>query len=141
MYEITDIESKQVDAVKIVEKSSLVKSRAKQKLMSEIKIHGSLTNDNIVKFKKHFEDKENVYILLELCPNSSLNEIVKRRKRFSEVEAKCYISQLIKATQHMHAQKIIHRDLKLGNLFLGNQMKLKVGDFGLATKVAFDGEK
>lgn len=41
----------------------------------------------------------------------------------------------------MHNSNIIHRDLKLGNLFLGNKMKLKVGDFGLATKVSFTGEK
>ncbi len=41
----------------------------------------------------------------------------------------------------MHQEKVIHRDLKLGNLFLNDQMQVKVGDFGLATKVVFDGEK
>lgn len=41
----------------------------------------------------------------------------------------------------MHSQKVIHRDLKLGNLFIGKKMRLKVGDFGLATKVSFEGEK
>lgn len=57
------------------------------------------------------------------------------------MEAKYYISQLVHATKFMHSTKIIHRDLKLGNLFLGNEMKLKVGDFGLATKIGFEGEK
>jgi polo-like kinase 1 len=37
--------------------------------------------------------------------------------------------------------KVIHRDLKLGNLFLNEKMELKVGDFGLAAKVIFEGEK
>ncbi len=41
----------------------------------------------------------------------------------------------------MRAEKVIHRDLKLGNLFLDQDMRLKVGDFGLATKVTYDGEK
>lgn len=36
---------------------------------------------------------------------------------------------------------MIHRDLKLGNLFLNDKMELKLGDFGLATKLDFDGEK
>ena len=80
-------------------------------------------------------------MILELCPNSSLNDIVKRRKRLTETEARYYLIQLVTATQHMHSKNIIHRDLKLGNLFCGNKMKLKVGDFGLATRVGFQGEK
>ena len=36
---------------------------------------------------------------------------------------------------------IVMCSLKLGNLFLANKMELKVGDFGLATKLEFDGEK
>lgn len=82
-----------------------------------------------------------MYIVLELCPNSSLNDIVKRRKRLTEPEARYYLSQLVIATKFMHANKVIHRDLKLGNLFLGNKMRLKIGDFGLATKVSYVGEK
>ena len=35
----------------------------------------------------------------------------------------------------------VHRDLKLGNLFLNDKMEVKVGDFGLATKLDFDGER
>jgi serine/threonine protein kinase len=60
--------------------------------MSEIKIHKSMKNDYIVDFITYFEDSENVYILLELCPNLSLNEMVKRRKRLSDIETKCYIA-------------------------------------------------
>ncbi len=41
----------------------------------------------------------------------------------------------------MHKHKVIHRDLKLGNLFLSDKMEIKVGDFGLATRIEFEGEK
>jgi serine/threonine protein kinase len=41
----------------------------------------------------------------------------------------------------MHANKVIHRDLKLGNLFLSAGTAIKIGDFGLATRLAFDGER
>ena len=41
----------------------------------------------------------------------------------------------------MHKNKVIHRDLKLGNLFLSDKMELKLADFGLASKLEFDGEK
>jgi serine/threonine protein kinase len=36
---------------------------------------------------------------------------------------------------------VIHRDLKLGNLFLSANMEIKLGDFGLATRLEFDEEK
>jgi polo-like kinase 1 len=67
VYEMTNLETKKVQAAKIIMKSSLTKSRAKAKLMSEIKIHRSLHQNNIIGFEHFFEDAENVYILLELC--------------------------------------------------------------------------
>lgn len=80
-----------VFAVKIVPKASLIKSKARQKLHSEIKIHKSLRNDLVVIFNKFFEDKEYVFIMLELCPNQTLSELVRRRKRLTEIEAQFYI--------------------------------------------------
>lgn len=92
-YEMTDLQTSTLYAAKIITKASLVKPRAKQKLKSEIKIHRSMNHDSIVKFVRHFEDKENIYILLEICKNKSLNDMVKRRKRLREVEAKCYVGK------------------------------------------------
>ena len=140
-YEFTCSENKKIFAAKVVAKSGLVKSRAKQKLISEIKIHKSLHHPQIVAFEHYFEDTENVYILLEMCQNQTLNELLKRRKRLTEIEVQCYIVQLIKALKYLHSHRVIHRDLKLGNLFLTEKMELKVGDFGLATKLDFEGER
>ena len=140
-YEFQCLENKKIFAAKVVAKSSLVKSRAKQKLISEIKIHKSLHHPQIVAFEHYFEDTENVYILLEMCQNQTLNELLKRRKRLTEIEVQCYMVQLIKALKYLHSHRVIHRDLKLGNLFLTDKMELKVGDFGLATKLDFEGEK
>lgn len=47
--------------------------------------------------------------------------------------------QVLQGLEYLHAQKIIHRDLKLGNLFLNENMNIKIGDFGLATKIDFVG--
>jgi polo-like kinase 1 len=140
-YEITNLDNKKIAAAKIIVKSSLTKSRARQKLISEIKIHKSLQHVHIVSFEHVFEDQENVYILLELCTNQTLNDLLKRRKRLTELEVQCYTVQIVQALKYLHANKVIHRDLKLGNLFLNEKMEIKLGDFGLATKLEFDGEK
>lgn len=63
------METNEVVASKVIPKNTLTKSRAMQKLKSEIKIHKSLSHTGVVKFKHYFEDTENVYILLELCTN------------------------------------------------------------------------
>ena len=140
-YELLDEETQQSFAGKIIKKSSLIKSRTKQKLISEIKIHKSLNHENIVKFERYFEDEENVYIIMELCYNNTLHELLKRRKKLTELETQYYVYYLIKALQYIHSLKIIHRDLKLANLFLTENMQMKLGDFGLAALLRFDGER
>ena len=128
-------------AAKVINKQNLTTERQKQKLRTEIKIHKSLHHNQVVAFEHNFEDNENVYILLEICKNQTLNELLRRRKTLTEIEVQCYVIQLIKGLQYLHSHKIIHRDLKLGNLFLTDKMELKIGDFGLATKLDYDGEK
>ena len=109
--------------------------------MSEIRIHRSLHHSNIVAFEHFFEDKQNVYILLEMCKNQTMNELLKRRKRLTELEIQCYLLQIISGTRYLHTHRVIHRDLKLGNLFLTDKMELKLADFGLATKLEFEGDR
>ena len=79
-------------AVKIVNKASVQKPRAYAKLKSEIAIHRTLQHERVVKMHTYFEDTENVYILLELCPSQTLNDLLRRRKRFTEPEAIYYMS-------------------------------------------------
>lgn len=49
--------------------------------------------------------------------------------------------QILQGTSYLHQQNIIHRDLKLGNLFLNDEMEVKIGDLGLAAKIEFVGQR
>lgn len=71
----------------------------------------------------------------------SMMELHKRRKAVTEPEARYFVKQVIEACQYLHNNQVIHRDLKLGNLFLNDEMELKIGDFGLATKLDYEGER
>lgn len=140
-YEIIDVVTNDVYAGKIVSKKLMMKHNQKEKMTQEITIHRSLNHPNIVKFHGFFEDSSNIYIVLELCKKRSMMELHKRRKTITEYECRYYIYQIIQGVKYLHDNRIIHRDLKLGNLFLNDMLHVKIGDFGLATRIEYEGER
>ena len=122
--------------VKIVDKKKLESEKGKQSIRKEIEIQKSLDFPKIVKVKDISEDKENVYIILELCKNHSLADLLKQREYLTEMEVQCYMFQLIQGLKYLHDKNIIHRDLKPGNIFLDYKLELKIGDFGEIYKLA-----
>jgi len=90
VFLVTDSVSGEQLAAKTISKENLKTPRQKSKLYSEIKIHRDLDNNNIVKFQGHFEDSKNVYMLIDLCKNRTMSDVMKKRKRLHELEVKCY---------------------------------------------------
>ncbi|OCF59904.1 PLK/PLK1 protein kinase [Kwoniella mangroviensis CBS 10435] len=140
VYEIQDAKNRR-KAVKVINKNAITSKKNKTKLWAEIKLHQILVHPHIVRFEDCFEDSSNVYMVLELCENGSMMDLLRRRKRYTEPEARYYLVQLIAACQYMHQMNVIHRDLKLGNLFLDADMNVKVGDFGLAALIENPGDR
>ena len=106
-----------------------------------LRLHKAVSNPFLVKLYSYFEDNNFVYIVLEICRKRSLMELHKRRKAITEPETRYFMRHILLGVLYLHENKIIHRDLKLGNVFLNDNMECKIGDFGLATKVDFDGER
>ncbi|KAJ3032137.1 UNVERIFIED_CONTAM: Cell cycle serine/threonine-protein kinase cdc5/MSD2 [Siphonaria sp. JEL0065] len=139
-YEVTTDKGEKL-AAKIIRKASLTSPKQKQKLFAEIKIHQQMSHPAIVAFQHVFEDDDNVYIILELCENGTMVDFLKARKRLTEPEVRYYMHHLLHGVNYMHQHRVIHRDLKLGNMFLAKDMRLKIGDFGLAALIKHDGER
>lgn len=72
--------------------------------------------------------------LLLLPPVQSLMHVLKYRGKVTEPEARYYMKQMVTGVAYIHSQKVVHRDLKPGNMFLSDRMIVKIGDFGLATR-------
>ena len=103
-------------------------------------LHKELEDDNIVKLHHYFtNDHKTLYLILDYCENRDLSTLVKKRKRLTEVEVQYYIVNLIKALKYLHYKKrIVHCDLKPGNIFLTDKLEVKLGDFGIAKKITLD---
>uniref|UniRef100_A0A3Q3VK27 Serine/threonine-protein kinase PLK n=1 Tax=Mola mola TaxID=94237 RepID=A0A3Q3VK27_MOLML len=134
-YEMTDLSTSKVYAAKIIPHARVSKPHQREKIDREIELHRVLHHKHIVHFYHHFEDKENIYILLEYCSRKSLAHILKARKVLTEPEVRYYLRQIVSGLRYLHEKDILHRDLKLGNFFVSESMELKVGDFGLAAKL------
>ncbi|XP_052657962.1 serine/threonine-protein kinase PLK3 [Harpia harpyja] len=131
-YEMTDLSSNKTYAVKVIPHSRVAKPHQREKITNEIELHRDLHHKHIVKFSHYFEDTESIYIFLEHCSRKSLAHIWKARHTLLEPEVRYYLKQIISGLKYLHLKGILHRDLKLGNFFINENMELKVGDFGLA---------
>jgi polo-like kinase 1 len=128
-------------AIKCIPKFRLADPKIKDKLVSEVEIHRSLDHRNVVKFLGVFQDDNYVYILLELCHNGTVLDQLRRHTPFTEDETATYARQILEGLVYLHANRVIHRDLKLQNFLLSNAGTLKLGDFGLSAKLEDDDDK
>ncbi|XP_012277484.1 serine/threonine-protein kinase plk-2-like [Orussus abietinus] len=133
VYLMTDLASGKQYACKIIPKNRMQKIHM-QKIAREIVIHKELNHPNVVQMHHYFEDNLNAYILLEACTRKSLMHVLKYRGKVTEPEARYYMKQMVTGVAYIHSRKVIHRDLKPGNMFLSENMVVKIGDFGLATR-------
>lgn len=87
-------------------------------LKKEIRIHKQLKNEHVVQYLNSFQDKSNFYILLEYCEKGEFFNVLQQEKKLDLTRVKDYGMQLAKGINYLHNLNIVHRDLKLGNLFL-----------------------
>ena len=129
-------------ALKIFHKENFMKDNDKgSRVLTEIKIQRSLNHEHVVKYEHSFEDKKNVYILMEYCGKGTLASLLKKRKYLEEYEIRYYMFQVLSALKYFRREKIVHRDLTLGNIFLKDIKTVKIGDFGFAYKESENEEK
>ena len=118
----------------------------KNETFNEAKILKKLDHPNIIKFKEVFlqrKPKPALNIVTEFADGGDLNQKIEKQKKvpFSEAQILDYLTQICLALQHIHKKKIIHRDLKSGNIFLMKSGMVKVGDFGIAKGLQSTWEK
>ncbi|XP_047123369.1 serine/threonine-protein kinase PLK1 isoform X3 [Hydra vulgaris] len=140
-YEVTDVQTDKKFACKAISKARISKPHQQQKIANEVELHKSFNGRFIVRFYGYFEDDDNVYILLELCNRKSMVQLLKQRRTLTEPEVRYFMHQAVQGVQYLHQESVIHRDIKLGNLFINNDMEIRIGDFGLAVQADKDGKK
>uniref|UniRef100_H2Y8V5 Serine/threonine-protein kinase PLK n=1 Tax=Ciona savignyi TaxID=51511 RepID=H2Y8V5_CIOSA len=131
-----------VCAAKVIDKSRLSRPQQREKVEIEIKLlKAARGHPNVVSFHSSFENENVICILLELCNKKSLAQYLRRKQQLCEAEVAAITRQVVSGLAHLHGKGILHRDLKLGNILLTDDMTAKIGDFGLATLVEWGKKK
>jgi len=121
---------KYIVAIKVLQKSQLLKAGVEHQLRREIEIQSHLRHRNILRMYGYFYDAKRIYLILEYSPGGELYKELTRRGRFSERTSAKYISDLSSALRYCHKKHIIHRDIKPENLLVGFNGEIKIADFG-----------
>ncbi|KAK9110966.1 hypothetical protein Scep_018485 [Stephania cephalantha] len=90
----------------------------------------------IVTLKAVYEDSENFHLVMELCSGGRLLDQMAKERRYSENRAANIIKELILVIKYCHEMGVVHRDIKPENILLTASGKMKLADFGLATRVS-----
>ncbi len=93
---------------------------------------GGLNNPGIVAVFDSGEDGPNSYIVMELVKGHTLRQVLQSDAEISQDEAVEIVAEILEALDYSHAQGIIHRDIKPGNIMITDSGKVKVMDFGIA---------
>jgi len=103
-------------------------------LEREVYILSGLMHENVVRLICTYVCPSQVLIVTELAAGGELLERLSTTGNFSEVDARIIVVQILRAIDYLHSENIVHRDLKLENILLSDDVPpvVKVADFGLS---------
>ncbi|XP_027862301.1 STE20-like serine/threonine-protein kinase isoform X4 [Xiphophorus couchianus] len=103
--------------------------------MVEIDILASCNHHHIVKLLDAFYFEGKLWILIEFCAGGAVDAIMLELERpLTEPQIRVVCKQTLDALTYLHEAKVIHRDLKAGNILLSLDGEVKLADFGVSAK-------
>lgn len=132
VYKAQNKETNVLAAAKVIDTKS---EEELEDYMVEIDILASCDHPNIVKLLDAFYYENNLWILIEFCAGGAVDAVMLELERpLTESQIQVVCKQTLEALNYLHDNKIIHRDLKAGNILFTLDGDIKLADFGVSAK-------
>lgn len=116
---------RQYYAMKEMSKARIITKRSVKSVINERQILEQLNNTFIVNMYYAFQDRENLYLVMDYLSGGDLRYHICKYRRFDEETTKFFVACLIAGLEYIHEKNIIHRDIKPENLVIENDGKFK----------------
>lgn len=103
----------------------------------EATLLAKLDNTYICKYKDSYKESDSINIIMEYCENGDLGKHLKKQMGRPMEESKIwkFFIEMSLGLHYLHSFRILHRDIKTINMFLGKDDKIKIGDLGVAKQM------
>lgn len=106
---------------------------------TEVAILKKMSHPHVVQLYEALDDPENdkLFLVFEYCAGGPLCHIEPGRQgeRLAEDKARLYFRQILSGLEYMHANGIMHRDIKPDNILMSNELVCKISDFGVSKMI------
>ena len=132
VWKIQSKKTKQIFALKEMSKLKIIDKKSEKSINSEREFLSKLNHPFIVNMHYAFQDKDNLYLVMDLLNGGDLRYHASRYRKFSEEQTRFFIANMVYALQYIHSHNVIHRDIKPENLVLDEKGYVRITDFGIA---------
>ena len=132
VWKIQSKKTKTKYALKEMSKVRIIDKKSEKSINTEREFLSKLNHPFIVNMHYAFQDKDNLYLVMDLLNGGDLRFHISRYRKFSEEQTRFFIANMIYALEYIHENNVIHRDIKPENLVLEDKGYCRITDFGIA---------
>jgi len=132
VWKVERKKTKALYAMKEMSKSRVITKKSVNSVMNEKQLLSLLKHQFIVNMIYAFQDRDNLYLVMDLLTGGDLRFHISRMRIFTEEQTKFFVASILTGLEYLHTSGVLHRDIKPENLVFDSRGYLRITDFGIA---------